>query len=99
MEIEANLPHATVKQIIQKVINPNFKSSASGITETVAELAQDFITLVSELAYNECIGSGKKTIMPEHVVTVMRKCNFSIDQAEIDQFLQDLNKIKAVRDV
>jgi histone H3/H4 len=96
MESEAGLPHATVKQIIQRVINPTYKSCATGITQIVAELAQSFIQLTSELAYAECTGSGKKTIMPEHVVAAMKKCNFDIDPKEIMQFLEDLNKLKAV---
>lgn len=40
MESEVALPKATVKQIISKHLSANLRSSASGISETIAELAQ-----------------------------------------------------------
>jgi histone H3/H4 len=96
MDCEATLPQATVKQIILKSVNPVHKSSVTGITSLVSELAQEFISSVSEMAYNECLNSGKKTIMPEHVISVLKKSGFPVDDSEIEQFIGDLNKIKAV---
>lgn len=99
MESEANLPHATIKQLILKNVSPNYKSSAAGITNLISELAQDFISVVSELAHAECLNSGKKTIMPEHVTSALKKNGFPINDSEIEQFMQDLNKIKAVNSI
>ena len=40
MDNEVTLPHATVKQIIQKSLNPAYKSSAAGLTTLISELSQ-----------------------------------------------------------
>ena len=56
----------------------------------------DFISVVSEKAHELCLNSGKKTIMPEHVIAAMRSFNFQIDQNEINAFIEELNKMKAV---
>jgi down-regulator of transcription 1 len=101
MENEVSLPTATIKQLVQKFLPPTFKSSASGLTPIISELAQgnlytDFIAIVSEKAYEECIKSGKKTIMPDHIISALNACNFPIDPQEIAVFLESLEKAKAV---
>jgi Class 2 transcription repressor NC2, beta subunit (Dr1) len=96
MESEISLPKNTIKQIIQKKLSPSLKSSANGVSQLVADLTLDFITILSEKAYEQCLASGKKTLMPDHVISAMRSSNIPMNPEEITSFLADLDKIKAV---
>lgn len=101
MESDTALPKATIKQIIQKNISPVYKSSAAGLADTIADLSHgnhnlDFIAIISEKSFEECQNNGKKTIMPEHVISAMNHLNFAMDPNEIKTFLEELEKLKAV---
>lgn len=104
MESDIALPKATIKQLIQKNISPIYKSSASGITDIIADLSHgmnnlDFIAIISEKSFEECQNSGKKTIIPEHVISAMTHLNFAMDSNEITTFLEELEKLKAVNHI
>ncbi|OMJ70217.1 hypothetical protein SteCoe_31846 [Stentor coeruleus] len=97
MESDIALPKATIKQLIQKSISPIYKSSASGITDIIADLSHDFIAIISEKSFEECQNNGKKTIIPEHVISAMTHLNFAMDSNEITTFLEELEKLKALK--
>mmetsp|Transcript_8651 Transcript_8651/g.12849 ORF Transcript_8651/g.12849 Transcript_8651/m.12849 type:complete len:147 (-) Transcript_8651:28-468(-) len=95
MDSEKTLPKATVQKLIKKVLHPPLKQASSEISSVVAELAQEFIHVLSSKAHDQCLAKGKKTINHEHVLTALDAIKFPYDSSQVDQVLSEYTQQQA----
>ena len=88
MDDELSLPKATVYKLISEIL-PSDISCSREARDLVLDCCNEFVQLLAVESSTVCDADGKKTILPEHILTSLRNLGYPDYLAEVEDTLRD----------